>query len=181
MTDSGIRHLRLERFDPARDSPLLHSWVVQERAQFWMMGDHTLEQVREIYEWIDEQPTHAAYLAWADDEAAALFQTYDPRAEEVGEHLDVRLGDVGIHFMLAPPTRRRSGFTGTVIAFLLDTVFADPTVERIVAEPDARNDKAVALVERLGFELGPVVELSTKPARLAFLSRAAYERMPRER
>jgi RimJ/RimL family protein N-acetyltransferase len=181
MTDAGIRHLRLERFDPGRDAPLLHSWVVQDRAQFWMMGDHTLEQVREIYEWIDEQPTHAAYLAFADDEPAALFQTYDPRAEEVGEHLDVRIGDVGVHVMLAPPTRPRPGFTGTVIAFLLDTVFADPTVERLVAEPDARNDKAIRLVSRLGFELGPVVELSTKPARLAFFSRAAYERMPRER
>ncbi|WP_134740936.1 GNAT family N-acetyltransferase [Nocardioides sp. 503] len=181
MTDAGIRHLRLERVDPARDSPLLHAWVVEDRAQFWMMTEHTLEEVREIYEWIDEQPTHAAYLAWADDEAAALFQTYDPRAEEVGEHLDVRPGDVGVHFMLAPPTSRRSGFTGTVVAFLLDTVFADPTVQRLVAEPDARNAKAVALVERLGFELGPVVQLSTKPARLAFFSRAAYESMPRER
>lgn len=174
MTDPGIRHLRLERFDPARDSPLLHSWVVQERAQFWMMGEHTLEQVREIYEWIDAQPTHAAYLAWADDEPAALFQTYDPRAEEVGDHLDVRRGDVGVHFLLAPTARPRRGFTRTVVAFLLDTVFADPEVQRLVAEPDARNDKAVDLVTRLGFELGPVVQLSTKPARLAYLTRTAF-------
>lgn len=174
MTDSGIRHLRLERFDPVRDSPLLHSWVVEERAQFWMMGEHSLEEVREIYEWIDEQPTHAAYLAWADDEPAALFQTYDPRAEEVGDHVDVRVGDVGVHFMLAPPTRPRTGFTSTVISFLLDTVFADPEVHRLVAEPDARNQKAVNLVVRLGFELGPVVELSTKPAQLAYLDRTSF-------
>ena len=50
-----------------------------------------------------------------------------------------------------------------------------------MAEPDARNDKAVALVRRLGFELGPVVELSTKPAQLAFFTRASYDLMPRER
>ena len=171
-----IGSLRLEPVDPRRDAPLLHSWVVEDRAQFWRMGDHTLEEVREIYEWIDEQPTHAAYLAFAGDEPAALFQTYDPRAEEVGEHLDVRPGDLGVHFMLAPATTPRPGFSGAVASYLLDHVFADPAVQRLVVEPDARNDKAVRLVTRLSFELGPVVELSAKPAQLAFLSRAAYER-----
>lgn len=170
--------LRLDPLDPAAgsgDVEVVHAWATQDRAVFWMMQDHTLDEVREIYQWLHDQPTHASYLVRDGDEPVALFQTYDPRAEEVGEHYDVRDGDLGVHFMLAPATSVRPGFTAAVVGFLLAEVFADPTVRRLVVEPDARNTKAVGLVERIGFELGPVVELSTKPARLATWTREAYE------
>ncbi|GGO70882.1 GNAT family N-acetyltransferase [Nocardioides deserti] len=174
MTSASFR---LDRFDPARDSEVLHSWVVEDRAQFWMMQDHALDEVREIYTWLDEQPTHHVWFVRdGDDTAVALLQDYQPTAEEVGSTYDVRPGDLGVHFMLAPATSVRHGFTAEVVDFLLGEVFADPAVQRLVVEPDARNDKAVALVRRLGFELGPVVQLSTKPAQLAFLPRAAAGR-----
>ena len=167
--------LTLDPLVPARDAALLHGWVVEDRARFWMMGDHTVEEVEQVYTWIDEQPTHHAWLVRRDGQPVALFQDYVPTAEEVGDHYDVRPGDLGVHFMLAPTAVAEPGFTGAVVTFLLASVFADPQVQRIVVEPDARNDKAVALVERLGFDLGAVVELSTKPAQLAFLTRARYE------
>lgn len=170
--------LHLTPLDPAPgsgDVETVHGWVVEDRAQFWMMQDHTVDEVREIYQWITDQPTHAAYLLRDGDVPVALFQTYDPRAEEVGDHVDVLDGDVGIHLMLAPAAAVRPGFSAEVSAYLAGSVFADPSARRIVAEPDDRNVKAVALLQRLGFELGPVVELSTKPARLAFLTREVYE------
>ena len=166
----------LDPIDPARDAATIHAWVVEDRARFWMMGDHSVEEVREVYTWIDEQPTHHAWFVRRDGEPVALVQDYEPTAEEVGEHFEVRDGDRGLHFMLGPASAPRHGFTTEVITVVLDSFFADPVVRRVVAEPDARNAKAVALVERLGFELGPVVELSQKPAQLAFLTREGYER-----
>lgn len=166
--------LTLDPFVPDRDAALLHSWVRADRARFWMMQEHTVEEVHEIYTWLDEQPTHHVWWVRRDGEPVALFQDYLPTAEEVGEHYDVRPGDLGVHLMLAEATAAEPGFTGRVVAFLLERVFADPQVQRVVVEPDARNDKAVARMLRLGFEPGPVVELSTKPAHLAFLTREAY-------
>jgi len=78
--------LTLDPLVPTRDAALVHSWVVEGRARFWMMGDHTVDEVREIYTWIDEQPTHHAWLARLDGEPVALFQDYLPTAEEVGDH-----------------------------------------------------------------------------------------------
>lgn len=166
--------LALDPFVPDRDSALLHSWVVADRARFWMMQERTLEEVHEIYTWLVAQPTHHVWWVRLGEEPVALFQDYLPSAEEIGGLYDVRPGDLGVHFMLAEAATAQPGFTASVVAFLLERVFADPAVQRIVVEPDARNDKAVARMTRLGFELGPVVELSTKPAQLAFLTRDAY-------
>jgi len=171
---STTETFRLDRFDPARDSELLHSWVVADRARFWMMQDHTVEQVREIYTWLDEQPTHHVWLVRRGEDPVALFQDYLPEAEEVGEHYGVRPGDLGVHFMLAEAAAVQRGFTAAVVESVLAHAFADSAVRRVVAEPDARNTKAVALVRRLGFELGPVVQLAAKPAQLAFLTREKY-------
>ena len=170
----GFGALRLDPLVPETEAGLIHTWVVRERARVWMMQNHTEEGVREIYTWIDEQPTHHAWLARLDGEPASLFQDYQPSAEEVGEQFEVRPGDLGLHFMMAPARTQVPGFTGRLMWFLLDFAFADPQVDRIVVEPDVRNEKSVALVRRLGMELGPVVELSTKPAQLAFLTREQY-------
>jgi penicillin amidase len=72
----------------------------------------------------------------------------------------------------------RPGRSRLVLPYLMREVFADPRVRRVVAEPDTRNARSLALVDRLGFETGPEIELSTKPARLVFLTREAYERSP---
>jgi hypothetical protein len=37
---------------------------------------------------------------------------------------------------------------------------------------------SLLLVDKLGFEAGPDIQLSTKPARLVFFTREAYERSP---
>ena len=36
-----------------RDAELLHDWVTRPRNSFWGMGSHTLEQVREIYAFVE--------------------------------------------------------------------------------------------------------------------------------
>lgn len=175
----GFGRLSLHPLDPVGDAALVHGWVTQDRARFWMMQDRTVEEVRDIYAWIDRQPGQHAWLARLDGEPAALFQDYLPGDEEVGEHLDVGLGDRGVHFFMAPPSTRarRHGYSGTLLGFMVDFVMSDPAVERVVAEPDVRNEKSVGLLRRLGWQLGDIVELSHKPAQLAFLTRERYEEL----
>ena len=55
---------------------------------------------------------------------------------------------------------------GAIVAFLRDL----PGARRIVAEPDVRNDRALARMTRTGFVAGPVIELPHKRAQLAFLT-----------
>ncbi|MYT34775.1 GNAT family N-acetyltransferase [Streptomyces sp. SID8356] len=171
----GFGVVRLVPVAPAADEELLHGWVTQERSRFWGMADHTAEQVREIYEFVDSLPTHHAYLALRDGVPAALFQTYEPDADPVGECYDVRPGDFGIHLLIAPAEGEGAvkGYTDFLLTAFIGFVFSDPAHRRVVVEPDARNEKALARMVRVGFELGPEIRKPEKTARLAFLTREA--------
>ncbi|MFI7291010.1 GNAT family N-acetyltransferase [Streptomyces anulatus] len=171
--------VRLVPVDPAADLDLLHGWVTEERARFWGMGGHTREQVLEIYEFVDSLATHHAYLALRDGVPAALFQTYEPDADPVGECYDVRPGDFGIHLLIAPAEGGGplNGYTDALLTAFIGFVFSDPARLRVVVEPDARNEKALARMVRVGFELGPEIVKPEKTARLAFLTREAALRL----
>lgn len=159
----------LRPVDPVGDLDLLHDWVTQDRAEFWGMTDHTREQVGEVYSFLDSLETHHAYLVRRDGEPVAIFQTYEPEHDPLGEHYDVQPGDLGIHLFVAEG-ERVPGFTGRLACFLLSWVLSDPAVRRIVVEPDVRNERSVARFVRQGFEPGPVVDLGHKTAQLAFLT-----------
>ena len=105
-----------------------------------------------------------------DAAPVAVFQTYEPEHDPVGEAYDVQPGDLGVHLFVGPG-ERRPGFTGNLVRYLLGVVLEDPSVRRIVVEPDVLNERSVARFRREGFEVGPVVDLGHKTAQLAFLPR----------
>lgn len=166
----------LRPVEPDADADLLATWVDADRAEFWGMRGKDREEVRAIYAWIADQPHLAAYLAELDGVPLALFQTYDPAVDEIGDHYERRPGDLGLHLLLADHPAR-AGRTAELVAFLIAWCFADAGVRRLVVEPDLRNTASLALVQRLGFRLGPVVDAlptpggGSKPARFAFLER----------
>ncbi|MCP3817175.1 acetyltransferase [Streptomyces sp. A3M-1-3] len=181
----GFGTVRVVPVDPAADAGVIHRWVIEERARFWGMGDASREQVLEIYTHLDSLTTHHAFLALLGDEPVALFQTYEPSADRVGECYDVDPGDVGVHLMLGPAAGEpRPGYTAALLSVFVSHVLSVPGRQRIVAEPDARNEKAITRLQRTGFVLGPEivlpeidlpeVYLPEKRARLAFLTQESF-------
>ncbi|WP_329127047.1 GNAT family N-acetyltransferase [Streptomyces sp. NBC_01465] len=171
----GFGTIVLVPVHPATDLDLLYSWVTEERARFWGMGQESREQVLETYEFLDSLATHHALLAVRDGVPVALFQTYDPAADPVGECYEVRRGDYGVHLLIAPHRGAvpEPGFTGALLSVLIAYVFSDPANLRVVVEPDVSNEKALTRMLRAGFVLGPEIDKPEKRARLAFLSREA--------
>ncbi|MBP1783962.1 MULTISPECIES: GNAT family N-acetyltransferase [Micromonospora] len=172
---SGLGALALEPLRPERDAGLLHGWVIRPRNRFWGMGSHTVDQVRDIYAFVDGLETHHAYLIRLDGEPIGLFQTYQPEADPVGERYPVQPGDVGMHLLLDPPRRYPRGVTGAVFPALMRFLLRDPAARRVVAEPDVRNDAMLRRLRIEGFTFGPDIDMPDKRARLAFLTRERFE------
>jgi RimJ/RimL family protein N-acetyltransferase len=173
-TIPGFGDIRIAVLDPDGDLDLLHTWVTQDRARFWGLGELTRQELRDTYAFVDSLSTHHAFLLWRDAEAIALVQTYEPEHDPVGEHYAVEPGDVGIHFFLGGRGAPIAGLTTRIVAALAEFVFAEPDARRVVVEPDIGNAAAIARMRRVGFELGPEIELPTKRAQLAFLTRERW-------
>jgi hypothetical protein len=171
----GVGRLRLLRLAPEQDADLVHSWVREERARFWGMNGWSRDEVRDVYAFLDSLDTHHGFLMTVAGEPAGVFQTYEPLHDPVGEVYPARAGDAGIHLLLAPAARPVPNFTAALLSGLVRFVLSDPAKDRVVAEPDARNAKAIGRLTGFGFEAGPNVQLPEKEAQLVFLDRESFE------
>lgn len=159
--------------DPHADAALLHGWMTLDRAKYWGMQQSSVDDVARAYESLGAG--HTAHLGYRGDTPAFLMERYDPRADAVGSHYEPLPGDVGMHLLVAPISVPVPGFTRSAMTAVLAYLFADPQTERIVVEPDVRNEKIQILNAATGFRKAAVIHLADKDAWLSFCTRAGFE------
>jgi RimJ/RimL family protein N-acetyltransferase len=160
--------------DAQCDAPTLHRWFIEERAAFWNMRDKSVADVAAFYQAIEDSGHACAWLGLQDGVPAFLFESYEPAHEEIGEHYDVRAGDLGMHLFVGPAAMRRSGYTRHVFETLMTFLFERLGAQRVVVEPDASNTRIHALNRAMGFVYTKDVAFREKAASLAFCTRAAF-------
>jgi len=174
---AGFGEVQIRRFDLATDVEFLCDWVNRDYAYFWGLQGTSLDGVRSEYEGLLGRAAYDVLVGLVDGRPSFLLERYDPRHDELARFYSWNKGDCGVHFMVAPPLRvPRRNFTWFCYRTALDFVFSDARVQRVLVEPDIRNRKMFAICQRVGFRLGPVVDLPHKTAQLAFLSRDTHER-----
>ena len=172
---AGVGRFTLRTLQMPEDLPLVHRWVTHERARYWGLQSRSPDDVAEAYRNILAQPGSSVFLGFHGDAPAFLLECYHPMEDTVGRCYDARPGDRGMHILVAPPDRPIAQFTWHVFTVVMDFLFSDDAVERIVVEPDVRNDKIHRLNKRAGFEYQDIIQLPKKTAYLAFCTRAQYE------
>ena len=171
---AGIGALSLRPFDLNEDVTTLHGWVTQPYARYWGLLDASVADVHAEYLRIERSGHHRAFLGEHDGRPAFLMERYEPSYDAIGKLYDVAPGDIGMHLLVAPPVSPISGFTRAVFETIMDSLFSDPLVDRVVVEPDVRNTKIQALNERMGFHKHSIVDLPDKQAWLSFCTRDQY-------
>lgn len=169
--------ITIEPLELPRDLRVVHAWVTHPRSAFWMMQDASMRDVATEYAAIADHPHHHAWLGRVDGQAQFLAETYDPaRSELVGlcGLPELREGDLGMHVLVAPTDRPVPGFTRRIFRAVMEHCFSDPTVGRVVVEPDVRNANIATLNKEAGFVVERVISLPGKEAALSFCTREAF-------
>ncbi|KOV94359.1 GNAT family N-acetyltransferase [Streptomyces sp. NRRL B-3648] len=163
--------------DPLTDAGLLHEWVTHPKAAFWMMQDARLEDVERAYMEIAADEHHHALLGLAADGTPAfLMEQYDPAHRELAGLYEPRSGDVGMHFLTPATDTPVHGFTRAVLTAVMFRLFEDPSVRRVVVEPDVRNTAVHALNAAVGFVPEREIDKPEKRALLSFCTREQFEK-----
>jgi siderophore synthetase component len=161
------------------DIPFVHDWVTREYAKYWGMQGHSVAEVEAAYVKIC---AHSKVLiGFYQDRPTFLLECYRALDDQVGKYYEAQPGDYGMHILVAPADRPIPNFTSHVFTVIMNFIFSDPNVDRIVVEPDIRNDKIHVLNKRAGFEYRKIIELPNKTACLAFCTRARHEAMLKRR
>ncbi|MDX1587565.1 MAG: GNAT family N-acetyltransferase [Oleiphilaceae bacterium] len=173
-TLDGLGRFHLRPLQVPQDLPLIQGWLDAPRAHYWGMQSMTLAQLERHYRELNEGGKARAYLGFHEGQPAFLMECYDPAADPIGRHYQVEPGDCGMHILLAPPARPISGFSRGVFRFMMNFLFRIPGVQRVVVEPDSRNQAVHALNRHVGFVHADTLTLPEKTAHLSFCTRADF-------
>ncbi|MES0834338.1 GNAT family N-acetyltransferase [Nocardiopsis tropica] len=161
--------------DPDADTPLLHGWLTEPRARFWLMTEADEEDVARQFRAVHASDHEQAYIGVWEGRPVFLAELYSPADSELAHHYEVLPGDIGMHFLVAPADTPVHGFTRAVITTVMELAFAAPGAERVVVEPDVRNRPVHALNEAVGFRVESTVSLR-ESGKDAYLSTCTRDR-----
>ncbi|MDT9685367.1 GNAT family N-acetyltransferase [Streptomyces sp. TRM76323] len=170
--EQGVFTLRA--VDPAVDAGLVHAWMNDpEVAAFWEMA----QPVERIAAYLREQVGSAhstPYIGCVDGTPMSYWEVYRADLDPLRHHYPARPRDAGVHLLLGPSAYRGRGLGTALLRAVSDWLLrADPYAERVVAEPDVRNERSVRAFERAGFRLVGQIDLPGKRAALMVRERTA--------
>ncbi|MBG6130209.1 hypothetical protein IWQ47_001708 [Aquimarina sp. EL_43] len=174
IKELGDIHLRL--LDIEKDIEIIHDWVTRSYATYWGMQEYTLEEVRLAYQEIIESDHHDAFIGVLNNQPIFLMERYLAVKDPISACYEAKEGDCGMHILVSPIKKKIPNFTWHVFSTILEYLFSDPQTNRIVVEPDVRNEKIHVLNKRAGFQYHKEIELPHKTAALAFCNKKDYKK-----
>lgn len=171
----SLRPLRIPQ-----DIPLVQDWVTRDYAKYWGMKGKSVQEVEALYREIVRSGHVRAFLGLHDGKPSFLVECYRPSEDILATFYDADPQDRGMHILIAPAQKRIPGFTWHAFTTVLDYLFSDRNTQRVVVEPDIRNEKIHVLNRRAGFVVEKTIELPDTPtlpgkmALLSFCTREAY-------
>ncbi|MBB3698224.1 GNAT family N-acetyltransferase [Flammeovirga yaeyamensis] len=162
---------RLRPFSFETDLEQLHEWVNLPYAKYWQLENSTLEVVRSTYQEIIDGGSTTVLMGEFNGKTVFLMELYYVPEDRVSEHFSPDINDYGFHILVGPSDNPVKGFTANIFSFIMEFMFSNKKVQRIVVEPDIENEKIHVLNKKAGFRYQNIINFPEKQAYLAFCTR----------
>ncbi|MBH5320103.1 acetyltransferase [Paenibacillus sp. GSMTC-2017] len=154
-----------------------------ERLYEWQHYDHVkpywnLAISREAYRQHLEAfllDTHQTlYIGSIDGVPMSYWECYWAVDDVIAGCYEPKVADQGVHLLIGPPEYIGRGYALPMLEAMVSFLFLHKETDRIVAEPDIRNDKMIHIFKRCGFEVQKTITLPDKQALLLFCNRENF-------
>ncbi|WP_135306121.1 GNAT family N-acetyltransferase [Haloarcula amylovorans] len=135
-----------------RDLGRLHRWLGSNHVKPYWQLDLPLPQFREALSSKVASDHLTPYIGSLNHVPMSYWECYWAAEDDVANHYDVAPHDQGVHLLLGPEEYLGQGYALSLLRAVVAMQFRHPETHRIIAEPDARNEKAVHIFEQCGFE-----------------------------
>lgn len=146
---------RVIAFRPASmesDLGRLHVWLNSDHVlPYWQLDDPLPAFQGKLAEKLaDDHLT--PYVGSLDHVPMSYWERYWVADDPLARHYDAEPADQGLHLLIGPPEYLGEGYATPLLRAMTAFAFRHPETDRVVAEPDARNERAIRVFERCGYE-----------------------------
>jgi acetyl CoA:N6-hydroxylysine acetyl transferase len=170
------REIAFVPVDLERDVKTLHKWHQEPHViPFWNLNI-PIEKYRSHLQDFLADPHQTLYLGMMDGVPMSYWEAYWAHGDVVESCYDSQPGDQGIHLLIGDPDYLGKGYALLLLRAMVHFQFLQQKTEKVIAEPDIRNEKMIHIFERCGFEKIKPIELPDKTGMLMFCEREQFER-----
>lgn len=160
-------------FDIDRDLEMVHEWFNREHAKkIWKM-DWPLRELELYYRTMLPGNWSHSYIGEINGTPSYNFEVYWVVRDMLSDYYDALPTDYGTHQFIAPVDPKLK-FSSPSTQCMLDWVFAQPEVGKMVGEGSVESLAALMNKAHVGFRVEKVIELPHKKANLNFCYREWY-------
>ncbi|WP_419181326.1 GNAT family N-acetyltransferase [Fictibacillus nanhaiensis] len=172
--------LSYAKVDLERDVTLLHKWQQQPYViPYWKL-DISFEAYKKHLETFLADQHQTLYLGLIDGVPMSYWEAYWVKGDVVEKSYDPHPNDQGIHLLIGEESFIGKGYALPLLRAIVHFQFLSKGTEKVIAEPDIRNEKMIHVFEKCGFEKIKAIDLPDKTGMLMYCHRETFERRWRD-
>ncbi|MFD0589247.1 GNAT family N-acetyltransferase [Paenibacillus sp. GCM10027627] len=165
------------RFRPvqfADDFELLYGWHQYAHvARYWNLSIPR-EAYREHLKAFLADKHQALYIGELDGVPMSYWECYWAVDDIIATGYEALPDDQGVHLLIGPPEYIGRGLAGPLLAAMTEFLFRHEATMKVVAEPDAGNEKMIHIFQKCGYRFQKHIDLPDKRAALMFCDRERW-------
>jgi siderophore synthetase component/RimJ/RimL family protein N-acetyltransferase len=166
---------RFRELDPERDLDLYCRWMSQPHVAKWWALARTREALALHLQKHQANTNQTLYLGFVDGKPMSYWERYWVGGDVAGKYVEHDTFDQGMHFLIGDPAYGAGKYAHRMIVAFSRLCFeAELRTERVIGEPDARNDALIRHAAATGYDRIGTVRLPDKTAAIMITARADH-------
>nr|WP_232353723.1 GNAT family N-acetyltransferase [[Bacillus] enclensis] len=170
------KKISFKKVEFERDVDMIHTWMREDHVHpFWNLNI-PIGEFREHLKKALNDDHHTLYIGCLDDVPMSYWEAYWVKGDVLEKMYDAVPHDQGVHLLIGDKEFLGKGYSLPLLREMVRFQFQDERTEKVMAEPDIRNEKMIHVFEKCGFEKIEPIELPDKTGLLMKCERREFEK-----